>query len=175
VPSALRGSESIEGIEVERARLEGEPMQQRPIMIGEKLDISCQLLVTSIGYKSLPIEGLPFDGRRCVVPNDHGYVEPGVYTAGWLKRGPVGIIDSTLRDSVATYRIIKHHIEQGEVESKDTSLEEVLAAIEGTRPVNFDDWLKVDRAEKEVGKLKGKPREKLKSKEEILGLMKATS
>jgi len=81
-------------------------------------NLKCQALVKCIGYKSMPIEGVAWDNRKHTIPNEHGIVTtaegkviPGLYCAGWVKRGPVGIIDSTLRDSVETFRSIKHHIE----------------------------------------------------------------
>ena len=76
-------------------------------------DLKCDVLVKSIGYKSLPIVGLPFDERTGTIPHEKGCVKgedgniiPGLYAAGWVKRGPVGIIDATLRDASETYKVI---------------------------------------------------------------------
>jgi len=89
--------------------------------------VNCQLLIKSIGYKSRPIEGIPFNTQTNTVPHHQGCVlnnekipQPGLYVAGWLKRGPSGIIDSTLRDSVETFRIIKHHLECDMLPEKKT-------------------------------------------------------
>ena len=74
----------------------------------------------SIGYQSTPIIGLPFDHKKHILPHEHGCVVdpengnetiPGVYVAGWAKRGPVGIIDATLRDTKQTFGVLKHHLE----------------------------------------------------------------
>jgi ferredoxin--NADP+ reductase len=59
------------------------------------------------------------------VLNESNQPIPGLYVSGWLKRGPVGIIDSTLRDSVDTFRIMKHHLENDLITEKKTSIEEV--------------------------------------------------
>lgn len=82
-------------------------------------ELQCDALIKSIGYKSLQIQGVPFDSKRNVIPHSFGCVKDpiteqllvGLYCAGWVKRGPVGIIDATLRDSMETFRMIKHHLE----------------------------------------------------------------
>eukprot|EP00349_Pseudokeronopsis_sp_Brazil_P010010 CAMPEP_0202973530 /NCGR_PEP_ID=MMETSP1396-20130829/51038_1 /ASSEMBLY_ACC=CAM_ASM_000872 /TAXON_ID= /ORGANISM="Pseudokeronopsis sp., Strain Brazil" /LENGTH=63 /DNA_ID=CAMNT_0049705753 /DNA_START=882 /DNA_END=1070 /DNA_ORIENTATION=+ len=53
----------------------------------------------------------------------------GLYVAGWAKRGPVGIIDSTLRESMDTFRVIKHHLEEGVLEEKKTTIEQIIDEI----------------------------------------------
>ena len=65
-----------------------------------------------------------------------------MYVAGWAKRGPVGIIDSTLRDSMETFRMIKHHIDNDMLTEKKTSVEDVLKSIEtNERIVTYEDWM----------------------------------
>ena len=62
---------------------------------------------------------MPFDFKTCTFPNEFGCVVekgvpvPGLYVAGWAKRGPSGIIDATLRDAMETFRIIRHHVQAG--------------------------------------------------------------
>jgi NADPH-dependent glutamate synthase beta subunit-like oxidoreductase len=76
-------------------------------------DLKCDVLVKSIGYKSLAIEGAPFDEKTNTIPHEkgcvkrqNGHLDHGLYVAGWVKRGPVGIIDATLRDASETYKTI---------------------------------------------------------------------
>ena len=65
-----------------------------------------------------------------------------MYVAGWAKRGPVGIIDSTLRDSMETFRMIKHHIDNDMLTEKKTSVDDVLKSIEtNERIVTYEDWM----------------------------------
>ena len=79
--------------------------------------IKTDAVIKSIGYKTMPISGVPFDHRKNTIPHEFGCVtkdgspQIGLYVCGWAKRGPVGIIDATLRDSKETFGIIKHHIE----------------------------------------------------------------
>ena len=68
----------------------------------------------------MPMAGVPFDHKKNVIPQNFGCVidpedgnkpQIGLYVAGWAKRGPVGIIDATLRDAKETFGIVKHHLE----------------------------------------------------------------
>jgi len=98
-------------------------MHEQRAIKDEKLDqisIKSDLIIKSIGYQTSPIIGLPFDYKKNILPHEHGCVIdpenenkpiPGVYVAGWAKRGPVGIIDATLRDTKQTFGVLKHHLE----------------------------------------------------------------
>ena len=94
--------------------------------------LECDALVKSIGYRSVKIDGVPFDEKRSVIPHQYGCVRDpesdtllvGLYCAGWIKRGPVGIIDATLRDAMETFRMIKHHLEHDMLPSRMTTIEE---------------------------------------------------
>ena len=86
----------------------------------EPVTIDSKLIVKSIGYKTLPIAGVPYNLKSGTIPHEHGCViDPlnnnspmvGLYVAGWAKRGATGINDATLRDAKATYNLIKHHVE----------------------------------------------------------------
>ena len=90
----------VGGMVVERTRLEGEPNAQRAVSTGEAERISCELVLRSIGYKSTPLEGVPFDDAKHVAANVNGRTPlPGLYTSGWLKRGPNGIIGTNITDA----------------------------------------------------------------------------
>jgi len=97
-----------------------------------------------------------------------------MYVCGWLKRGPVGIIDSTLRDSVETFRIIKHHLECDLLPEKYTSVEEVLKQISIVQDklVDYQEWKKIDKVERERGSKIGKIREKILTKDEMHQIIK---
>ena len=91
--------------------------------------------------------------------------------SGWLKRGPVGIIDSTLRDSVDTFRIIKHHLECDLLQEKKYSVDEIKTMLENaglSNVVDYESWQSVDTVERERGEVKGKTREKILKKDEML-------
>ena len=136
------------------------------------------MFIKSIGYKSLEMPGVPFDKRKNVIPNQFGCVkdtkteklEVGLYCAGWVKRGPVGIIDATLRDSMETFRMIKHHLEGDLLPEKHTSREEVVEMLGSNleRIVTMDKWVKIRDFEIDAGRVKGKLKEKILDKEEML-------
>ena len=98
-------------------------------------NLKCDTLVKSIGYKSVEMEGVPFDSKRNVIPHEFGCVKDtitghlhvGLYVAGWIKRGPVGIVDATLRDSMETFKMLKHHLENDMLPEKTSTIEETLA------------------------------------------------
>lgn len=124
-PTELHATDNhINGVTLQRMKLEGEPKSQRAVPSDSPdesalRDYKCDVLVKSIGYRSLAMSGVPFDQKRSVIPHefgcvkdpDSGKLELGLYVAGWIKRGPVGIIDATLRDSMETFRMLKHHLE----------------------------------------------------------------
>jgi NADPH-dependent glutamate synthase beta subunit-like oxidoreductase len=111
--------------------------------------LECDVLVKSIGYKSLELEGVPFDRKTNTIPNSFGCVvdpasgelQVGLYCAGWVKRGPVGIIDATLRDSLETFRMIKHHLENDLLKGSSTTTDEVRAMLKQGAPlVETEGW-----------------------------------
>lgn len=119
--------------------LEGEPERQRCVIKSpeETTSLSSDLWIKSVGYKTTPMEGVPFDSKTFTVPNDMGCVLSdsgdiikGLYVCGWAKRGPVGIIDATLRDSFETFRVIKTHLDQDLLASKSQSARKTLYNLE---------------------------------------------
>uniref|UniRef100_A0ACD5U757 Uncharacterized protein n=1 Tax=Avena sativa TaxID=4498 RepID=A0ACD5U757_AVESA len=156
----------------------------RRLMLGEFEDLKCGLVLKSIGYKSLPIEGLPFDKYRGVVPNLRGRifssesetakVEPGLYVVGWLKRGPTGIVATNLHCAEETVASILEDDKKGVLRAssdlKRPGRRGLLEILEqkNTRYVSFDDWEKIDAKEKTAGQLNNKPREKITTWDELL-------
>ncbi|CDW82125.1 UNKNOWN [Stylonychia lemnae] len=175
-------SNRINKVRLQKMVLEGEVGHQRAVPDPQNIqsEIECQLLVKSIGYQSRPIEGVTFNSQTCTIPHQYGcildkngQIQPGFYVAGWLKRGPNGIIDATLRDSVETFRIIKHHMECDDLQEKNTTVEEVLKLIPSDqKSVDFIDWQKIDSVEKKRGEEHGKTREKILVKEDMLKIIK---
>jgi ferredoxin--NADP+ reductase len=122
--------------------------------------------------------GLPFDERRGVLSNQGGRITdagstalPGLYCAGWVKRGPSGIIGTNRADSVATVKALLADLEQPGINTTHkpgAKRAHSLLVERGVRVVGFSDWLKVDAAEIERGGPFGKPREKFTLIEELL-------
>ena len=78
--------------------------------------ISCGLVIRSIGYEAQHIDkSLPFDTRRHIVKNEHGRVltHPGLYCSGWIKRGPEGVIQTTMNDAYETVELLLDDLKTG--------------------------------------------------------------
>ena len=92
-PVELLGTGRLEGTVFERNRLTGEAGRQRAEGTGERFMMECGALFRSVGYRGVPIEGVPFDDKTGVFTNEEGRIEsggaiiPGLYAVGWIKRG----------------------------------------------------------------------------------------
>ena len=123
--------------------------------------------------------GVPFDEARGVFSNDKGRiikdgdVDPGLYTAGWIKRGPTGIIGTNRADSVETVGALLEDIDKldtGENKTGAAGCYEILDR-RNIRHISFPDWKKIDAGEIERGQAADKPREKYTSIPEMLALL----
>ena len=170
---------------LERTRLEGAADKQRAVGTGESVTLPAGLLLKSIGYKSLPIPGLPFDARSATVPNAAGRVlaaagaaatVPGVYCAGWVKRGPTGIIGTNITDARETVACLLADKAAGVVGGGGRAGMASLVALLASRgrrsgqSMDWQGWLKVNAAEVARGAPAGKPREKVTSVAEMLAI-----
>ncbi|PIN19888.1 Ferredoxin/adrenodoxin reductase [Handroanthus impetiginosus] len=173
------------GVRLEKTTLKGDDESAKQVAVGtgEYEDISCGLALKSIGYKSVAIDGLPFDNYKGTVPNlggrvladaskDHMQYETGLYVCGWLKRGPTGIIATNLYCAEDTLACISDDINKGVLSSNSLKpgregLRQLLDS-RNTRIVPFDAWEKIDLEEKRRGNLKNKPREKITTWDELL-------
>lgn len=175
-PVELRGEGRVEQMLLEKNVLEGsEPFKQKAVGTGEMEEIECGLVFRSIGYKGLPIPDVPFDDRRGVVPNELGRViengapVPGLYTVGWIKRGPSGVIGTNKPDSLETVNQLLEDVPNLPGCPEPTS-EPLRAALQakGVRVVSFEDWKVIDAAELANGAAVGKPRERFTRTSEML-------
>ncbi|KAJ7987855.1 hypothetical protein DPEC_G00330890 [Dallia pectoralis] len=163
------------GIRLAVNRLESKGEDVWAVATGEVEDVECGLVISSIGYKSLPIDpAVPFDARKHIIPNTMGRVQQsaGLYCSGWVKRGPTGVIATTMNDSFDTARTLLHDMDQGtlDISTVKGGSKEVTALLEkrGVKPVLFSDWEKIDSEESRRGETRGKPREKLLDVGEML-------
>ncbi|TXG61414.1 hypothetical protein EZV62_012777 [Acer yangbiense] len=176
----------VSGVHVEKTVLKGVgPGKQIAVGTGEFEDLDCGMVLKSIGYKSVPVNGLPFDHNKGVVPNIRGrvvtdpsgdptQVETGLYVCGWLKRGPTGIIATNLYCAEETVASISEDLERGVLKSTSSlpkaGREGLLRLLDdrNVRPLSFNAWEKIDSEEKSLGSLRNKPREKLTTWEDLL-------
>ncbi|XP_028233835.1 NADPH:adrenodoxin oxidoreductase, mitochondrial-like isoform X1 [Glycine soja] len=174
----------VSGMHFEKTVLQGvSPGKQIAVGAGEFEDIKCGMALKSIGYRSVPVDGLPFDHKKGVVPNDRGRVlsdpsdpsvlEKGLYVCGWLRRGPTGIIATNLYCAEETVSSISADLENGGLISSSTlpkpGRDGLLQLLHdrNVRVVSLSDWEKIDSEERRLGSSRNKPREKLASWDEL--------
>ena len=138
--------------------------------VAEELPVG--LVFRSVGYKGLPIPGLPFDDRAGTVPNAGGRVAlPGVYVAGWIKRGPSGVIGTNKPDAAETAEQILADFAAGTLlDPPATAAAHLDATLRIRQPglVTWADWQKINEQETAMGKAAGRPRTKLTTIEEMV-------
>ena len=155
-PLAIEGDGSVERIRLGRTRLDDEG-NARPT--GETFDVPCGLIVSCIGYRSAPIDGLPYDEPLGRFVNENGVIAPGVYCVGWARRGPTGTIGTNRPDGFEVAEHIAAHASGGSGKSGGQGLDALLAA-RGKEVVSFSDWRRIE--ETEVARARpGAPREKM--------------
>jgi len=175
----------IKAIECCKNTLEGKAFEQKAKedLKEEKVVIECDVLLRSIGYQSKPIEDIIFDKKNNIIPNSNGcvlstekedMVEVGLYVTGWIKTGPVGVVDTTLKDSLETYVNIKQHYLKGYFPEKEDPREKVEEILKKNNVefTSFKHWQKANEVELQKGETKQKVREKIKTKEEYFKAIK---
>ncbi len=175
-PVALLGDERVEAIEIARNRLEAdESGRVRAVATDEREVIPCGLVFRSVGYRGVGIPGVPYDERSGTIPNAGGRVVgedgqpvPGLYCAGWIKRGPTGVIGTNKKDAAETVELVLDDARAGMLaEPSGGSLDELLAE-RGVEVVGYAGWERIDAIERARGEEQGRPRVKLCTWDELL-------
>jgi ferredoxin--NADP+ reductase len=178
-PVAILGEQRVEAIELvknvlvedESGRLVASPTEQRET-------VPCGLVFRSVGYRGVPLPELPFDEARGTIRNECGRVVDaegarvaGVYCAGWIKRGPTGVIGTNKKDATETVDLLLEDARAGRLgdpEEPTAAAVDALLEARGVTPVVYDGWLAIDERERALGEPLGRPRVKLCSWEELL-------
>ena len=175
-PVAIHGEERVEAVEIVRNRLEAdEEGRVRAVATEEREVIPCGIVFRSVGYRGVGIPGVPFDARAGTVPNQNGRVLgadgsaiPGVYCAGWIKRGPTGVIGTNKKDAAET---VEHLLEDARAGRLPASGEGTIDDLLGERDVQvvtYPGWEAIDALERARGEEQGRPRVKLCTWDELL-------
>jgi ferredoxin--NADP+ reductase len=154
MPVSIEGDGKAERIVVERTRLTED---LRAEGTGEHYVVPAGLVVSCIGYKTPPIEGVPFDDRLGRFANTDGRIDDGFYCVGWARRGPTGTIGTNKPDGQQAADMIAAAT-QAEGKRGAAGLDALLAS-RGTDVVTFSDWRKIETAETARAR-EGSPREK---------------
>jgi ferredoxin--NADP+ reductase len=171
-PVELLGDDRVSSVIVERTRLTESGGVEGT---GETEEIPADLVVRSVGYRGTALEDLPFDDRAGVIPNEEGRVVregaalPGLYVAGWIKRGPTGIIGTNKKDAVATVASLIADQKSGVLvpPSRAGGVDSLLAE-RGIAVVPTAGWDAIDAAERALGQSRGRERTTIHDRDELL-------
>jgi ferredoxin--NADP+ reductase len=168
-PVAIHGDGKVESVELVRNELVG----GRAVPTEEHETIQCGIVFRSVGYQGVALPGLPFDEKSATIPNDGGRVEPGLYVAGWIKRGPSGVIGTNKKDATETVSLLLDDARAGLLPGRGEGTLEALLAERGVEAVLYAGWEAIDAAERNAGEPLGRPRVKLASWDDLLAAARA--
>jgi ferredoxin--NADP+ reductase len=171
-PVEVLGEVQVTGVRLERTQLDA---SGNATATGRLSTLEVQMVLRSIGYRGLPLEGVPFDADSGVIPNDGGRVlrdgapVPGLYVAGWIKRGPTGVIGTNKRDAHETITaLLADSPMLARAPIRDPEALPALLAERGARVVTWQGWCAIDQAEVVLGQAEGRARIKIVDLEELL-------
>lgn len=171
-PTAILGDERVSGVALESTQIDADGSVSAGGEVGE---IQAQLIIRSIGYRGLPMPGVPYDDATGRVPHAEGRVirdgglSPAEYVTGWIKRGPTGVIGTNKSDAVETVNALLADIRDGEVVARhDPDALDRLLAARGIHALGMPAWHAIDAAEVELGHSHGRDRTTLAHRSELL-------
>ena len=179
-PVAIHGHEEVEAVEFVHNELDhGGEGQLIAKATGRHETLEAGLVFRSIGYRGVPIEGVPFDEWKGAIPNEEGRVIdpaeqhaiPGEYVVGWIKRGPSGVIGTNKRDAQETVDHLLEDMAEGRLpEPADTDPAAIERLVAERKPdyVSFADWQLIAAAEVAAGEPQGRPRRKFTRVQEMI-------
>jgi ferredoxin--NADP+ reductase len=178
-PVAILGDERVEAVEIVRNELVADEAGRiRAVPTEERETIPCGIVFRSVGYLAVALADLPFDERRATLPHVGGRVldaedkhVSGVYCAGWIKRGPTGVIGTNKKDATETIELLLEdaragRLARGEAAATAESVEELLAS-RGVEYVSYAGWEAIDAEERARGEPQGRPRIKFSTWAEL--------
>jgi ferredoxin--NADP+ reductase len=178
-PVRLLGEERVTGVEVERTAVDADG---RATGTGEVDLLRADLVVRSVGYFGTPLPGLPVDERSGTVPHEDGRVlrngapSTGEYVAGWIKRGPSGVVGTNKHDARETVAALLADAGDGTLATSGP-VGDLVAELQarGAEPVLIDDWRAIDAAEIALGATRGRGRTTLHEREALLAAVRAAT
>jgi ferredoxin--NADP+ reductase len=185
-PVKIVGEDRVEGIEIVKNELVADDdgwLTARPTSHTETIE--CGLVLRSIGYRGRPLPGVPFDDGRATINNidgrvlhpDTGDAIPGLYTAGWIKRGPSGIIGTNKKCANDTVAMLAQDLQAGLLPAPALADDDIAQLVAQRTPdhVDFAGWGRIDQHEQALGEPQGRPRVKLVDRDEMVRVAHATA
>lgn len=165
-PVELQGDGRVSSVVVERTALDG---SGGAVGTGSLLTVPANLVVRSVGYRGVPLPGVPFESG--IIPSIDGRVVsdgvpvPGLFVAGWIKRGPTGIIGTNKKDAVATVASLLADARDGRLPEPTGDPDELL---DGRTVVTTEGWRRIDAAERSLGAGRGRARTTIHERSALL-------
>jgi ferredoxin/flavodoxin---NADP+ reductase len=172
-PVAIHGESRVEAVELVRNRLEDQDGRLVAVPTDDRETIACGLVFRSVGYRGVGLPDVPFDEHRGTMLNEGGRVvgEACTYCAGWIKRGPTGIIGTNKKDATETVKLLLEDAAQGRIEHRPEVSADAVDAVLAAREVSavlYEGWTSIDDLERAAGEKLGRPRVKLRTWDELL-------
>lgn len=168
-PVEIEGTERVTGVRVVTSVPQHDPQEHH---------IEAQQVIRAIGYRGQPIEGLPYDPERGAVPHDKGAViAPAVvgreFVAGWIKRGPTGVIGTNKGDAAESVEAMLTSLPDVPDEGRCDKDITKLLHDRGVQVVSWTEWGQIERAEAALGAEHGTETIKLVTREDLVRAAKA--
>jgi ferredoxin--NADP+ reductase len=162
-PVAIIGDGKVEAVEVVRNELVEEEGRIVARPTGQMEVIPAGIVFRSVGYKGVALPGVPFDERSGTIPNAGGRVTGAerTYAAGWIKRGPSGVIGTNKKDAAETVALLLEDARAGKLAATAPRDLAELLDEKGASFVEYEGWQAIDHAERTAGEPLGRPRVKL--------------
>ena len=178
-PVAIEGTAKVQALVVERNELiagDDGTLKARATGIRERIETG--LVLRAVGYVGKPLPGVPFDDRRATVLNEGGRVLdpdtqrpiPGLYAAGWIKRGPSGVIGTNKKCAQETTACLLEDFAAGRIPEPTDTPQALLGRLrdKGINVIDYSGWEAIDAHERALGEPSGRPRVKLVRRDEQL-------
>jgi ferredoxin/flavodoxin---NADP+ reductase len=172
-PVAIHGDAKVQSIELARNRLEERNGRLVAVPTDERESLRCGLVFRSVGYRGVGLPEVPFDDARGTILNEGGRVTGAerTYCAGWIKRGPTGIIGTNKKDATETVTRLLEDVESRRLTHRGEATPEAIESLladRGVRAVVYSGWATIDELERSAGEKLGRPRVKLCTWDELL-------
>ena len=171
-PDVITGDVAVTGVEFASGRLDG---AGGATDTGERVHLPAEMILRSVGYRGVPMPDLPFDDSRGIIPNAGGRVlrdgapAPGEYVAGWIKRGPTGIIGTNKQDANETVRcLFEDAVTLPAPDAPDPDAILDLLQERGVQVVPWEGWEAIEALEIASGHSRGARQVKVAERELLL-------
>lgn len=184
-PTEIKGNDKVEAIVLEKNRLEPTPSGYiNAVGTGQYETLPVDMVLRSVGYRGVKLPDVSFDEKRGIIPNDdgrvlseaNGEIVKGQYVAGWIKRGPSGVVGTNKADAVITIKNLIEDFSNTQLDADTNKSPEAvrkLLADKNVTVVSFEEWKKLDDFEIAQGEKQGRPRVKVVDTNEMVKIAKS--